>query len=355
MKIRVMSTSRILLFATFFLVFGAFANAEEASLDGLTVKLLGSPRGNWDAMLSKNKMALDGNARKKLIDQAFNLANQKKVTEARLYAELADEIDYYLGDKKDYRGVGQHYLGRYYLENKNYEIALTLADNILKRNSSSYYGHLLKGRAQLLTYANNEATLELKAAVEANPNSEEGHLLLGYVYTRGNNGANAQTEFEKVLKINPQNAYARDALTMLKGNSKPIASESKEATAHFNKAEEFFSMGKHVEAIEQYKLAIREDPKFTKAYVYMGDSYLSLGQRDEAIRCYQKAIELDPKDKQAHRFLGDVYEKVFDETKDVKYIDLAISYYQNAVKADPSYQTANKDLERAKQKKLNLK
>jgi tetratricopeptide (TPR) repeat protein len=355
MKIRVMSTSRILLFATFFLVLGAFANAEEAALDGLTVKLLGSPRENWDAMLSKNKMALDGNARKKLIDQAFNLANQKKVTEARLYAELADEIDYYLGDKKDYRGIGQHYLGRYYLENKNYETALTLADNILKKNSSSYYGHLLKGRVQLLTYINNEAILELKAAVEANPNSEDAHLLLGYAYTRGNNGANAKTEFEKVLKINPQNAYARDALTLLNGSSKPIASENKEAMAHFNKAEKFFNMGKHVEAIEQYKLAIREDPKFTKAYIYMGDSYLSLGQRDEAIRCYQKAIELDPKDKQAHRFLGDVYEKVFDETKDVKYIDLAISYYQNAVKADPSYQTANKDLERAKQKKLNLK
>jgi tetratricopeptide (TPR) repeat protein len=87
----------------------------------------------------------------------------------------------------------------------------------------------------------------------------------------------------------------------------------------------------------------------------MGDSYLELGQRNEAIRCYQKAIELDPKDRQAHRFLGGVYERMFDETKDAKYIDLAISCFQTAMKVDPSYQTANKDLERAKQKKLNLK
>jgi tetratricopeptide (TPR) repeat protein len=232
---------------------------------------------------------------------------------------------------------------------------LTLADNILKRNSGSYYGHLLKGRVKLATHVNHEAASELKAAVETDPNSEEAHFLLGYAYLKGNNSANARTEFEKVLKINPQNTYAQDALPLLKGNSTPPASENKEALAHFNKAEEFFNKGKHVEAIEEYKLAIREDPKFVKAYIYMGDSYLSLGQRDEAIRYYQKAIELDPKDRQAHRFLGDVYEKVFDETKDAKYIDLAISYYQNAVKADPSYQTANKDLERAKQKKLNLK
>lgn len=355
MKIRVTSASRILFLATFFLVLGAFAYAEEAALDRLTLKLLGSPRGKWDAMLSENRMALNGNARKKLIQQAFSLADQKNVPEARLYAELSDEIDYYLGDKKDYRGIGQHYLGKYYLENKNYETALTLADNILKRNSSSYYAHLLKGRVKLLTYVNKEAVSEFKAAVEADPNSEEAHFFLGYAYITGNNGANAQTEFEKVLKINPQNTYAHDALASLKENSKPTASENKEAMAHFNKAEEFFSAGKHVEAIEEYKLAIRENPKLTKAHIYMGDSYLSLGQRDEAIRCYQKAIELDPKDRQAHRFLGDVYEKVFDETKDAKYIDLAISCYQNAVKADPSYQTANKDLERAKQKKLNLK
>jgi hypothetical protein len=94
-----------LFFAIFLLVLGAFANAEEAALDRLTVKLLGSPQGKWDAMLSQNRMALDGNARKKLIDQAFSLADQKKVLDALLYAELADEIDYYLGDKKDYRGI----------------------------------------------------------------------------------------------------------------------------------------------------------------------------------------------------------------------------------------------------------
>jgi tetratricopeptide (TPR) repeat protein len=355
MKIRVTSASHVLFIATFFLVLGAFVYAEEASLDRLTVKLLASPREKWDAMLTENRAALDGNARKKLIDQAFSLAQQKKVLEARLYAELADEIDYYLGDKKDYRGIGQYYLGRYYLENKNYETALASADNILKRNSRSHYGHLLKGRVKLLTNINKEAILELKTAVEADSNSEDAHFFLGYAYVRENNSANAQTEFETVLKINPQNAYAQDAVTLLKGKSKTTTSENKEAMAHFNKAEDFFSAGKHVEAIEEYKLAIKADPKFTKAHIYMGDSYLALGQRDEAIQWYQKAIELDPKDRQAYRFLGGVYEKMFDETKDVKYIDLAISYYQNAVKADPSYQSAQKDLEQAKQKKLNLK
>jgi tetratricopeptide (TPR) repeat protein len=306
-------------------------------------------------MLTENRGALDGSSRKTLIEQAFRLAEQKNVLEARLYAELSDEIDYFLGDKKDYRGIGQHFLGDYYLQNKNYETALACADNILKRNPSSHYGHLLKGRIKLLTYIYKEAVRELKAAVEANPNSEDAHFLLGYAYIKENNIANALTEFETVLKINPQHAYAQDALAMLKGSSKTTTSENKEAMAHFNKAEEFFSAGKHVEAIEEYKLAIKADPKFTKAHIYMGDSYLELGQRNEAIRCYQKAIELDPKDRQAHRFLGGVYERMFDETKDAKYIDLAISCFQTAMKVDPSYQTANKDLERAKQKKLNLK
>ncbi len=355
MKIRVRSAIHVLFFATFLLALGAFTYAQGAALDSLTIKLLASPREKWDTMLTENRGALDGGARQKLLEQAFRLAEQKNVQEARLYAELSDEIDYYLENKKDYRGIGQHYLGDYYLENKNHETALALADNILKRNSGSHYGHLLRGRVKLLTNINKEAVLELKAAVEADPNSEDAHFFLGYAYIIENNAANALTEFEAVLKINPKHAYAQDAVAMLKGNSKTTTSENKEAMAHFNKAEEFFSAGKYVEAIEEYKSAIKEDPKFTKAHIYMGDSYLALGQRNEAIKCYQKAIELDPKDRQAHRFLGGVYEKMFDETKDAKYIDLAISCFQNAVKSDPSYQSANKDLERARQKKLNLK
>ncbi len=355
MKIRRTSALYVIFFVTLILMWGAFTYADETALDSLTIKLLATPREKWDAMLTANRAALDGDARQKLVDRAFRLAEQKNVFEARLCAELADEIDYYLGNKKNYLGVGQYYLGEHYLQNKNDETALALSDNILKRNSSSHYGHLLKGRVKLLTNINKEAVAELRVAVETDPNSEEAHFFLGHAYIRENNTGSALTEFEAVLKINPKNAYAQDAVAVLKGDAKTTTSENKEAMVHFNKAEAFFSAGKHVEAIEEYKLAIKADPKFTKAHIYMGDSYLALDQRDEAIKCYQKGIELDPKDRQAPRFLGGVYEKMFDETTNPKYIDLAISCYQTAVNVDSSYQTANKDLERAKQKKLNLK
>jgi tetratricopeptide (TPR) repeat protein len=355
MKTRVMSSFSVFYVATFFLMLGAFTYAEGAALDSLTMNLLASPREKWDAILSANREALNGGARQDLLEEAFRLAEQGSVEEARLRAELADEIDYHLENKKYYRGTGQYFLGDRYLGKKNVETALDLAESILRRNANGHYGHLLKGRVKLLTRMSKEAVSELKAAVETDPSSEDGHFFLGYAYIKENNAASALKEFEAVLKINPQNAYAQDAVALLKGEAKTTISENKEAMAHFNKAEEFFSAEKHVEAIEEYKLAIQADPKFTKAYVYMGDSYLQLGQRDEAVKCYRKAIELDPKDRQAHRFLGGVYEKMFDETKDVKYIDLAIGCFQNAVNADPSYQTAGKDLARAKQKKLNLR
>ncbi len=355
MRIRVTVSFLILFFSIFFLMSGGFTYAEGADLDSLTIKLLATPREKWDAILSENRGALDAGARQGLIEQAFRLAEQKNVQEARLHAELADEIDYYLENKKNYRGIGLYLLGDYYRRNKNYETALALSDHILKRNSRSHYGHLLKGRVKLLTNINKEAVQELKAAVETDPNSEDAHFFLGYAYVKENNVANALTEFEAVLKINPQNASAQDAVAYLKGNVKSTTSENKEAVAHLNKAEEFFAAGKHVEAIVEYKLAIQADPKFTKAYIYMGDSYLELGQREEAIQCYQKGIELDPKDRQAHRFLGGVYEKMFDETKNLNYIDLAIGCYQTSVTCDPSYQAAKEDLERAKQKKLSMK
>ncbi|MFB3883797.1 MAG: tetratricopeptide repeat protein [Thermodesulfobacteriota bacterium] len=357
MKIRLTAAFCIFCLGTFFLMqgLGSVVYAQGGALDSLTLKLLASPKERWDSILSANRGTLDAGARPRLLDQALRLAEQTNVGEAQLYVEVADEIDYHLGNKRDYRGVGQYLLGDYYLEHKNYETALSLSDNILRRNPGSHYGHLLKGRVKLYTNLNKEAVVELKIAVEADRNSEEAHFSLGHAYVKENNAASALTEFETVLKINPQNAYARDAVAYLKGEAKTKTSESKEAMAHFDKAEGFFSAGKHVEAIEEYKLAIQADPKFGKAYVYMGDSYLQLGQRDEAIKCYQKGIELDPKDRQAHRFLGGVYEKMFDETKNKEYLDLAINCFQNAVNVDPSYQGASKDLERAKQKKLRLK
>lgn len=56
-----------------------------------------------------------------------------------------------------------------------------------------------------------------------------------------------------------------------------------------------------------YKNAIKEDPRFTKAYVNLADTCEKLEKWDEAIQYYSKALEVDPEFYIAYYGKGDAY------------------------------------------------
>jgi CubicO group peptidase (beta-lactamase class C family) len=53
--------------------------------------------------------------------------------------------------------------------------------------------------------------------------------------------------------------------------------------------------GKTSDAIEIFKLNVKEHPTSANVYDSLGEAYASAGQRDLAIKTYEKALELDPK------------------------------------------------------------
>lgn len=342
-----------LLVLLFVLLAAPLASAQQNPADELIQKLISTPTEQLDSVLLQNKASLTDDLLRRIVELAFNSIDNGKPDDASNYTDLADYIDYFLLDKKEYRGIATFLTGSYFLEKTppDSDKALNMADKILKVVPNNFRGHLLKGKAYIAKHDYDKALTETQESVKNNPDSEDAHLTLAYIYVVQNNIAPAISEFQEVLKINPQNPKAKDAIAALSKNDDPYKSYKKEAVAHFYKAEDFFNKGMYAEAITEYQKAIAIEPKFTKAYIYEGDSYLALGNRDEAIKYYKKAIQIDPKDRQAHRFLGDVYEKIFDETGNMKYLDLAITCYENAVKADPAYNIAASDLERARKKK----
>jgi len=64
------------------------------------------------------------------------------------------------------------------------------------------------------------------------------------------------------------------------------------AKDHFNRASDFQSIGKDVEAIIEYDTAIRHDPKYTLAYFNRGSLLLSQGKKLDAMVDFEKVIEL---------------------------------------------------------------
>ena len=48
------------------------------------------------------------------------------------------------------------------------------------------------------------------------------------------------------------------------------------------------------EAIEIFKLNVRDAPNSANAFDSLGDGYVAAGKREEAIKAYEKALALDP-------------------------------------------------------------
>lgn len=330
------------------------AFSENNNYDSLIQKFISSSRFSWDTIINENRQDMTSD----FFARTFELAQQqigKNNENAILHAELIDYIDYFLYDKKDYRGVALSLLGSKFLNIPDYENASKCAQVMFGMDPQCLKAYILRGKTEAGLNNLKSAEEDFNKAITIDPKSEDAHFYLAKLYLIKNDAKNAQKEFEEVLKINPNNAGAKDAVAMLSGKVVSKTSTNKEAMKHFNKAEEFFGAGKYKEAAVEYKLAIKEDPKYVKAYIYLGDAYYGLGDMQTAITFYKKALTLDPSDRQAHRFLGNAMEKIYDKTGNVKYLDEAIASYENAVKADPEYNLAKQDLDLAKEKKNAIK
>lgn len=346
----------IVLLATLCLWAGSsLAEAQTPPADALIDRLLATPPAALDDALVRSRADLNLDFLKRVMDRSAQSANAGKVPDAVALAELADQVDYFLGGKKEYRGIGQSQLARLLMRQKNVDVPQDMARHILQRNPKSYHGHLIQARVFLEKPDLDAALVSSRAAAEARPDSEEAHMLLGTIYTRKGDTTSGLAEFKRVLEINPRNAYASDAISLLTGSSSSAAgTKSKEAATHLSQAEVLFGQKKYREAIVEYQKAVVADPKYGAAYVYMGDSYLALDDIDRAVSCYKKAIEVEPRNRQAHRFLGDVYERMYDKTGDVKLLDQAITCFRTALEVDPTYRAAAEDLERARNKRQKI-
>lgn len=349
-------TLRVAALATLFaLVALVPALAQESSNDALIQQLASAPRARWDAILEENRPALGDTLVKAALRKAAEALNNGDMPLCGTYAAIADEIDYVAGGKKAYLGRCQFDLGRYLVfKAKNLEAALSVSADMLRAHPDCVYGLVLAGRVHTTQRQLDKAIAELTQAVKLDPSSEAARMTLAEAYLYSGDTKSSLAQFQEVLRINPKNGYALDAVASLTGKTQARGTKSAEAAKHFDAAEAHFAARRYKEAAAEYELALQADPGYSSAAVYKGDSLLQLGDEPGAIACYRKAIEIDPKNRQAWRFLGDVLEKQYDRNGDVALLDEAITCFENALKADPSYATAKDDLERAKGKKAQL-
>jgi tetratricopeptide (TPR) repeat protein len=251
------------------------------------------------------------------------------------------------------RGRAASVLAMMLAEGQNSPALTAFGQEILaERKLVTYGGHIMSGYVGFSQHDPARIQSELELAEREHPESEAVRMGLAFAYLKMNRLDDARREFTMIVKRNPANKLAADALTNIdKPAGGPSVSGNPSALAHFNKAEELFQTQQYIPAQAEYRLAIAADPKFATAWVYLGDCYFSSGDKTQALDCYRKGVALDPSNFQAYRFMADVYERLFQETHQSSYLDKAIEALNNALRVNPSYAQAKADLERVQSEK----
>ena len=250
-------------------------------------------------------------------------------------------------------------LGKSYFENKEYEKAIVVYNQILAQNKGNLQALFNKAlalqglkefkRAETIYLALSKEPVENLAKYKLEYPNIQKALASNYIawanyYNTKKDYKNAKETYAKALAINPDNtnAYKGLAKTYEDMGIKDLAVENYEKAIQIEpeNAELFMSYGEtleHLNDLEQaqgaFSKAIELDDKSSEAYVLSGDNYLKQKNFDKAIEQYKKALELDSEDDSIAIKIGNCYKYSNENTK-------AMEYYTKTLDINPVNENA---------------
>jgi tetratricopeptide (TPR) repeat protein len=344
----------------------------------------------WTLLLKQNKSLIDNNDFVEMAkSRSRGLAVQEEYEQANIAATLVDVVLAFQGDDPEFRRE----LVRYYLHKNSFQQAEIFLKAMLQDVASDEELEYMLAHSLLQQSKSDEGTQVLKMIIESNPNHAGAHSYLGRVYVAERQWHLAQKHLETALRIEPDDAMARQFLgyipkasvsydpqskaitiggdisstspedmaealmvAIIAGNpdradelltaiadekgedvaqrvaAKVFAGATDKQTTHFDKAEQLFTAKRFSEAIEEYKLAIAENPEHWQAYMGLGDTHYMMGKYHLAATYFEESVAIQPY-APTYRYLGDAYMRIGQ-------IDKAIKAYQSSVDTDPNYAPA---------------
>jgi len=164
--------------------------------------------------------------------------------------------------------------------------------------------------------------LELKNAVQKDPNNAQARWLLGNAYLDLRLGGEAEIQLDKAVKlgINPKSARIPIARAQLyQGNFQQIldtlpAVDTEEPGILVQildlRGNALLGLGKYPEGCQLFDRAIQSDKSFAPSYLGRARCEYSAGRTDAAVASAKQATTLDPRRLESWYLLGDLYRAI---------------------------------------------
>jgi tetratricopeptide (TPR) repeat protein len=121
----------------------------------------------------------------------------------------------------------------------------------------------------------------LRQVVKVAPNSQSAYTMLGRAYHKMNRRAEAAQAFGQAQRISTR---------------RQVEANPNDARAHLALGRDYhYTKERNLQlAIEEYRTAVRLDPNFAGAWLFLGLAYEQEGRYEEAMGAFQEAVHLTP-------------------------------------------------------------
>ncbi len=266
----------------------------------------------------------------------------------REIAEKRPNLDANVVDTWSYGSIVRNNSGLCYRLLGDYDKAIDCLESAITQDDQhlNLYKSLFLCYIEIGDFLN--AQLVLKRAVEVGIADDFTFVKLGDLYRRENRFNEAIKQYEKAIKINPDNSDAYNGwgyALLMKGQkedadlkfSKALELNPYHERAHFNLVKLKFSQGAHQKALEEIDKLVSLKPESGQIYRDAGDICIKLGNYEKAIELYKECIKKAPADKVTMCNMGSCYAKL-------GHLESAQMAYQTALSIDPNYAEAARNL-----------
>jgi tetratricopeptide (TPR) repeat protein len=222
-------------------------------------------------------------------------------------------------------------LAELYVKTGRIRDAVLQAQDILKRDPNNLEAHKLLGRIYLRSLGDmpgggNGSENVLKLAIEQyeqivkiEPNNVDDHLLLGRLYRLNNDLQKAEVELKTAVQLDPDSEEAVTTLSLLysdEGDTTHALQVLSSVPDTGRSAKLYAALGATYEqrkdyksAIDAYKHAIQLDRDNLDAIRGLAENLLNDGQIDAALDQYKVIADANPEDAQTYLRISEIYRR----------------------------------------------